>query len=169
MESKLQEPEVSSPKTPSSIYGQNVIAGCLNCPIKAFALCYWDNILGPRIAHVWRTRPDYEVTRTLLTRIAVQTLNGEIGRSPTDPHIDTKYFSMPEYGVIVSSYVFGAANRGDLGVHSLSMLIPKEQRTSLINELCAPWIKRLVGKLKIFIEKVRVVFIMKDMPFLSEF
>lgn len=144
--------------TPSSSYSHSVLECCKGCFIKAFVLCHWDNIVGPRISHVWKLSSDYEMTQKLLKTIATQTLNGEICRDPKDPNIDTKFFVLGDFGVAISAFVFGAADRDDLGVHSLTLLIPVEKKKVYfsLSDLCTHWTKRLVGKLKIFLQKVRI-------------
>ena len=145
-----------TPKPPTSSYTSFVIDCCEGCIIDAFVLCHWDNIVGPRIRHVWKVSEKFEFPLDLLNIISIQTLNGEICRDPLDPHIDTKFFVLTERGVIVSSYIFGASDHGELGVHSLSMVISSEKRKafSQVADLCGKWIRRLIGKLKIFIDKV---------------
>ena len=148
--------DLVSPKTPTSSFTSFVIDCCEDCIIDAFVLCHWDNIVGPRIRHVWKLSPDFDLSLALLNTISIQTLNGEICRDPLDPHIDTKFFMLSEKGVIVSSYIFGASDHGELGVHSFSLVISSEKKKafSRVTDLCGKWVKRFMGKLKIYIEKV---------------
>nr|KAG5700798.1 hypothetical protein BaRGS_035001 [Batillaria attramentaria] len=68
--------------------------------MDAVVFCHWDNILGPRLEHVWyiSDRPQPHVN--ILRFITSQVLSGEICRELDTSHVDFKFFDIPDKGVL---------------------------------------------------------------------
>lgn len=150
----------SSPKSPGSLYSKTTLQNAPDNLLSSIVLCYWDNILGPRVRHLWET-PSTEMpsaTSEVLHQIASHTLSGEICRDPTDPHVDTKFFVIKEGGFLVHSFVFGALGLTDFGVHSLSAVMREDNmsRCLQLQSLLHQWMTRGVARLRVLMEKVTV-------------
>ena len=118
-------PDVTTPLSPSSkfttsafnIPGQNLIHNIV--------LSHWDNILGPKVMHVWNLVPDSVQHSATLNQVTSQTLSGEICRDVYNSNIDFKFYDLPSSGIFVAAFVFTATGVGGPGVHALSVLFPK--------------------------------------------
>ena len=147
-----------SPKSPGSIFTKCTLEGAPYSLVPSIVLCYWDNILGPRVRHLW-VSPGQETlaSSATLNHIASHTLSGEICRDPTDSHVDFKFFMAKEGGVIVTAFVFGAVGMGgDFGVHSLCVIMQHSDlhRCLQLQDLMRHWMMRGVAKLRVLMEKV---------------
>lgn len=147
-----------SPKSPGSLYTKTSIDCTANSLVTHIPLCFWDNILGPRVCHLWSCDDTDETpaNRSALNHIASLTLCGEICRDPTDPNVDFKFFLIKESGLIVTSFVFGALGSTDFGMHSLSVVVKQShmQRCLQMQQLMKSWMLRGVGQLRVLMEKV---------------
>ena len=156
------QPSLLSPKSPSSVFTKSTLnsskskEGLISCLV----LCNWDNIMGPKVRHLWMSESMDNVTMDTLVNIATHTLSGEICRDPLDSNIDTKFYAMKEKGIIVTSVIFGAMGLHDMSVHSLSLIVPHSQmkRYLQLHELCLSWISYFIAKLRILLEKVKLPY-----------
>ena len=147
------------PKSPSSIFSCSTLPDSSSSIIAGVLLCYWDNILGPKIRHLWTSElKDSPLQMKTLNFIANHTLSGEICRDLLDPSVDSKFYVLRDKQVIVTSFVFGGMGKGDLAVHSLSVIIPYVELTLYLNwhQLCVSHVSHLVVKLRILLEKVTI-------------
>ena len=144
-----------SPKSPSSSFTKTVLEGSKGCVVNAILLAQWDNILGPRIRHLWTTENQNSITLPVLTYIASHTLSGEICRDPTENDIDTKFYIMKDRGAVITAFVFGAMGLSDMAVHSLSVIVPHSQLGTFLHlyELSLLWIQRFITKLRILLDR----------------
>lgn len=147
---------VLSPTSPSSVFSKSVIAAMDDCILDGVLLSQWDNILGPRIRHLWLTSSPQGFTLDMLNHVATQTLCGDICRDPESPHIDTKLYIVKEKNIVIHTFIFGAMGKADLAVHSLSLIIALAEYTSYlqVHNLCSTWMHRLLAKLRVLLEKV---------------
>ena len=150
------QPSLLSPKSPSSVFTKSTLQHTKEGLVSCLVLCNWDNIMGPKVRHLWMSENMDNVTMDTLVNIATHTLSGEICRDPLDSNIDTKFYAMKEKGIIVTSVIFGAMGLHDMTVHSLSMIVPHSQmkRYLQLHELCLAWISYFIFKLRILLEKV---------------
>ncbi|XP_021236693.1 guanine nucleotide exchange C9orf72 homolog isoform X3 [Numida meleagris] len=66
-------------------------------PLLAATFAYWDNILGPRVRHIWAPKTDQVLLSDgEITFLANHTLNGEILRNAESGAIDVKFFVLAE-------------------------------------------------------------------------
>lgn len=162
-----------SPKTPSSTFGRTVIEESQSSVILAVVLSHWDNILGPRIRHLWHIRTlEEQINADVLHYIASHTLSGEICRDPTDSNIDSKFYVLQDKQLIVTAFLFSAIDKGDLVVHSLSVIVHYKHLHIYLNwqQLTTSWMYRGVAKLRILLDKSpETVALSKFGKFLMEF
>ena len=153
------EPSLLSPKSPSSVFTKSTLKNSKDGLISCLVLCNWDNIMGPKVRHLWMSETMDNVTMDTLVNIATHTLSGEICRDPLDSNIDTKFYAMKEKGIIVTSVIFGAMGLHDMTVHSLSLIVPHSQmkRYLQLHELSLSWISYFIAKLRILLEKVSCI------------
>lgn len=152
---------LKSPKSPSSMFTSSKLPDSSGAIIAGILLCYWDNILGPKIRHLWASHlkdTANPLKSKTLNFVASHTLSGEICRDLLDPTVDSKFYVLQDKQVVVTSFVFGGMSKGDLAVHSLSVIIPHVELASYLHwhQLCVSHVTRLVTKLRILLEKVRV-------------
>ncbi len=146
-----------SPKSPSSIFTKSTLANSKKSIISCLVLCNWDNIMGPKVRHLWMSEEmDTNITLDTLVNIATHTLSGEIMRDPLDSNVDTKFYPMKEKGIVITSFIFGAMGLNDMSVHSLSVIVPYKElsRYLQLHDLCLSWITLYITKLRILLEKV---------------
>ncbi|CAH1773321.1 unnamed protein product [Owenia fusiformis] len=125
-----------------------------NCIISAIILSHWDNIMGPRIIHLWSNTYNQEATPAQLKTlrfVANHTLSGEITRDLSDRTIDDKFYVIQEKSISVTSFIFGAKSTVGKCVHSLSLVVPLEHLETYLkwHDLCVIWMKRLISRLKV--------------------
>jgi len=153
---------ILSPKTPSSVFGRTVIEESQSSVILAVVLSHWDNILGPRIRHLWHIRSlEEQINADILHYIASHTLSGEICRDPSDSNIDSKFYVLQDKQLIVTAFLFSAVDKSDLVVHSLSVIVHYKNLHIYLNwqQLTTSWMYRGVAKLRILLDKVGSVLV----------
>ena len=155
----VQEAPVT-PLSPSSKYTKSVLNDITDSPFCAVVLSTWDNILGPRVQHVWKFPNSPAPKSDLLSHITRQVLSCEICRDFTNSAIDYKFYNLPDRGVIVPAFIFSAKGPCGLAVHSLSLIMtPSELKFYLeIHPVLQCCFQRLVGKLRIILDKVSLQF-----------
>ncbi|XP_052058485.1 guanine nucleotide exchange factor C9orf72-like isoform X2 [Mytilus californianus] len=145
-----------SPTTPSSKFSTSVIKTSHDSVINGIFLSHWDNILGPRIDHLWTfpNKPHY--SHVVLNKVCSQSLSGEICREFDNCFIDYKFFTNADDGTIIPVFVFTANTTTGPAVHSLSLIINKCDLTYFlqIQHLVIRCMERLVGKLRILLHKL---------------
>ncbi len=147
----------------TSICTHTYLGGRHGCVPSTFLLCYWDNILGPRIRHVWLWDKseflDTDVQKTEIFRyIANHTLSGQICRRPNDPNVDSKFYVLKDQGIAVTAFIFSALGEGgDFGVHSFSVIVNYKELPLYLNwqNLTQTWMTRGVAKLRIALERTQ--------------
>lgn len=70
----------STPLSPSSTFSVSSIGNIEHSFIDALMLCQWDNILGPRLEHVWYVTGRPQPHTNILRCVTRQVLTGEINR-----------------------------------------------------------------------------------------
>lgn len=147
-----------TPSSPSSKYTKSGISGLdeSNSPFRGIVLSFWDNILGPRVRHVWRIGRTEMIPSDLLSHITSQVLSCEICRDPYKCDIDYKFYNLPHKGVIVPAFVFSAKGSHSIAVHSLYIVIPNTELKFYleIHETLTCCFRRLTGKLRVILDKV---------------
>ncbi|XP_028833965.1 guanine nucleotide exchange C9orf72-like [Denticeps clupeoides] len=145
-----QSPAV--PKTTMSMTG--------TCPLLAATFAYWDNILGPRVRHIWAPRRHAAESLLLLsdgevTFLANHTLNGEILRSAESGAVDVKFFVLAEKGVIIVSLIFDGELKGDKNTCALSIILPQEELSFYLplHAVCVERLKHIIRKGRICMQK----------------
>ncbi|XP_065153125.1 guanine nucleotide exchange factor C9orf72 homolog [Paramisgurnus dabryanus] len=127
------------------------------CPMLAATFAYWDNILGPRVRHIWAPRgqglsllSDGEVTF-----LANHTLNGEILRSAESGAVDVKFFVLAEKGVIIVSLIFDGELKGDKNTCALSIILPQSELSFYLplHSVCVERLKHIIRKGRICMQK----------------
>ncbi|XP_075382965.1 guanine nucleotide exchange factor C9orf72 homolog isoform X3 [Mycteria americana] len=82
-------PSPAVAKTEISLHGES--------PLLAATFAYWDNILGPRVRHIWAPKTEQVLLSDgEITFLANHTLNGEILRNAESGAIDVKFFVLAE-------------------------------------------------------------------------
>ena len=88
---------------PSPAVAKTEIALSGESPLLAATFAYWDNILGPRVRHIWAPKTEQVLLSDgEITFLANHTLNGEILRNAESGAIDVKFFVLSEKGVTMS-------------------------------------------------------------------
>lgn len=155
-ESHNENPALT-PSSPSSKYTKSGISGLdeTNSPFRGVVLSFWDNILGPRVRHVWRISQREIIQSDLLSHITSQVLSCEICRDPFKCDIDYKFYNLPHKGVIVPAFVFSAKGSHGIAVHSLYIVIPNSELKFYleIHETLVCCFQRLTGKLRVILDK----------------
>lgn len=145
-----------SPKTPSSKYSSSAIdikhEGIINCIL----LCHWDNILGPKVVHLWTIPNKPHYSSLVLNKVCSLSLSGEICRDGDNCFIDFKFYTNSEEDVLVPSFIFTANTVTGPAVHSLSLLIDKTHLAFYMNiqHLVIRCMERIISKLRILLHKV---------------
>lgn len=158
----VEDDKVLSPKSPSSIFAKTTLEKSKGCLVSTVLLSYWDNILGPRITHQWLIEEGHVFKQDTLSYVASHSLSGEICRNLLDSSIDTQFCVVKDRGAIVTSFIFGAMDKGEMTVHTLSFLIPYANLKSYLNlhELCVSWNMQQLIELRILMEKVGIPLLM---------
>lgn len=71
---------LSSVTSPTSAFSILSLGGIQYSYVNAILLCQWDNILGPRLEHVWYIQGRPEPHTNILRFVTSQVLSGEICR-----------------------------------------------------------------------------------------
>uniref|UniRef100_A0A674PKC7 C9orf72-SMCR8 complex subunit n=1 Tax=Takifugu rubripes TaxID=31033 RepID=A0A674PKC7_TAKRU len=116
------------------------------CPLLAATFAYWDNILGPRVHHIWAPKCDHLVFLSdgEVTFLANHTLNGEILRSA-------------ECGAASSivSLIFDGELKGDKNTCALSVILPQTELAFYLplHNICVERLKHVIRKGRIWMQK----------------
>lgn len=143
-----------TPLSPSSKFTESKI----NIPgqnlIKYMMLSHWDNILGPRVVHVWNMGTT-SLDMILLSRISSQSLSGEICREVTN-FVDHKLYEIPDADVFVTAFIFSALGISGPCLHALSIVIQKADMMFYLNtqQLFQKCFERIIGKFKVILSQV---------------
>lgn len=145
-----------TPLSPSSKYTTSVLSDIQESVFSAVGLSTWDNILGPRVQHVWKFPNTTGIKSDLLSHITRQVLSCEICRDLTNSAIDYKFYNLPDRGVVIPAFIFSAKGPCGLAVHSLSLVLPSCELPFYLEiypvlQCC---FQRLVGKLRVILDKV---------------
>ncbi|KAK3089158.1 hypothetical protein FSP39_001337 [Pinctada imbricata] len=148
-------PDVMSPLSPSSKYTTSIIDIPNQTLFHNIVLSHWDNILGPRVIHVWNMSGNPVLHSATLNHITSQTLSGEICRDVYNNYIDFKFYDLAKDDIIVAAFIFTATGKNGAGVHALSVVIPKSQLQSYLtlHTLFTRCFQRAVGRLRILMNK----------------
>lgn len=127
-------------------------------PLLAATFAYWDNILGPRVRHIWAPKSDEEVLSDgEITFLANHTLNGEILRNAESGAVDVKFFVLSEKGVIIVSLIFDGNWNGDRSTYGLSVILPQTELSFYLplHRVCVARLTHIIRKGRIWMHKVR--------------
>lgn len=144
-----------TPLSPSSKYTKSVLTDISDSVFSAVALSTWDNILGPRLQHVWKFPNSPAPKSDLLSHVTRQVLSCEICRDLSNSSIDYKFYNLPDRGVIIPAFIFSAKGPCGLAVHALSLVLPSSELHFYleIHPVVQCCFQRLVGKLRIILDK----------------
>ncbi|RUS72347.1 hypothetical protein EGW08_019883, partial [Elysia chlorotica] len=148
--------EDCSPLSPSSSFSVSSIGNIEHSFVDALLLCGWDNILGPRLEHVWYVRGRPQPHTNILRYVTTQALSGEICRDVYSNQIDFKFFDIPDKGIIIPTFVFSAQGLKGLALKALALVIPNSELPLYLHqdELIQAWFTRIVAKLRVICAKV---------------
>lgn len=128
------------------------------CPLLAATFAYWDNILGPRVWHIWSPKEQGSLLLSddEVTFLANHMLNGEILRSAESGAVDVKFFVLAEKGVIIVSLIFDGELKGDKNTCALSIILPQAELDFYLplHKVCVERLKHVVRKGRIYMQKV---------------
>ncbi|XP_072114328.1 guanine nucleotide exchange factor C9orf72 homolog isoform X2 [Mobula birostris] len=125
-------------------------------PLLAATFAYWDNILGPRVRHIWAPKCEQLLLSDgEITFLANHTLNGEILRSAKSGAIDVKFFVLSEKGVIIISLIFDGNMNGDRSTYALSVILPQTELGFYLpqHRLCVDRLTHIIRKGRIWMYK----------------
>lgn len=144
-----------SPLSPSSAFGQRTVADVPHSFIDAVLFCHWDNILGPRLEHVWYVSERSQPHVNILRFITSQVLSGEICRELHTSLVDFKFFDIPDKGVVIPSFVFSAQRGVDLALHALALIIPNSELSVFlqVNDVVQSWFTRIIARFRVLLNK----------------
>lgn len=142
--------------SPSSKYIVSQLVDCEEPLVSTFIFNYWDNILGPRIKHVWYNGREPFLDSSTLLQICKQGLASELCRDLTNSTTDWRIHTIPDKGLVAVVFVFSANGTNGLSLHSLTLIILLERLQYFLHllELIHSWINRMIGKLRVLLEKV---------------
>ncbi|KAM9787098.1 LOW QUALITY PROTEIN: guanine nucleotide exchange factor C9orf72 homolog [Syngnathus typhle] len=144
------------PQSPAVAKSEVAIEG--ECPLLAATFAYWDNILGPRVHHIWAPKgdPAMFLGDGDVTFLANHTLNGEILRSAECGAVDVKFFVLAEKGVIIVSLIFDGELKGDKNTCALSVILPQTELAFYLplHTVCVERLKHAIRKGRIWMQKV---------------
>uniref|UniRef100_A0A4W3HMS4 C9orf72-SMCR8 complex subunit n=1 Tax=Callorhinchus milii TaxID=7868 RepID=A0A4W3HMS4_CALMI len=126
-------------------------------PLVAATFAYWDNILGPRVRHIWAPKNEQMLLSDgEITFLANHTLNGEILRSAKSGAIDVKFFVLAEKGVIIVSLIFDGNMNGDRSTYALSVILPQSELSFYLplHRVCVDRLTHIIRKGRIWMYKV---------------
>lgn len=144
------------PQSPAVAKSEVAVEG--ECPLLAATFAYWDNILGPRVRHIWVPKGDQLMFLSdgEVTFLANHTLNGEILRSAECGAVDVKFFVLAEKGVIIVSLIFDGELKGDKNTCALSIILPQTELAFYLplHTICVERLKHVIRKGRIWMQKV---------------
>ncbi|CAB1335319.1 unnamed protein product, partial [Coregonus sp. 'balchen'] len=143
------------PQSPAVAKTEVTVEG--ECPLLAATFAYWDNILGPRVRHIWAPRCEQPLLLSdgEVTFLANHTLNGEILRSAECGAVDVKFFVLAEKGVIIVSLIFDGELKGDKNTCALSIILPQTELAFYLplHTVCVERLKHIIRKGRIWMQK----------------
>ncbi|BFY99521.1 hypothetical protein BsWGS_02561 [Bradybaena similaris] len=144
-----------TPLSPSSGFSVSSIGNIEHSFVDALLLCHWDNILGPKMEHVWYVTGRPQPHTNILRFVTNQVLSGEICRDVHSSQVDFKFFDIPDKGVIVPSFIFSAQDSSGLSLQALALIIPNSELTLYLHQgdLIHAWLTRIVAKLRVMCVK----------------
>ncbi|XP_066576858.1 guanine nucleotide exchange factor C9orf72 homolog isoform X2 [Amia ocellicauda] len=125
-------------------------------PLLAATFAYWDNILGPRVRHIWAPKSEQLLLSDgEITFLANHTLNGEILRSAECGAVDVKFFVLAEKGVIIVSLIFDGDLKGDKNTCALSIILPQSELSFYLplHTVCVERLTHIIRKGRIWMQK----------------
>lgn len=148
------------PQSPAVAKSEVAVEG--ECPLLAATFAYWDNILGPRVRHIWVPKGDQLMFLSdgEVTFLANHTLNGEILRSAECGAVDVKFFVLAEKGVIIVSLIFDGELKGDKNTCALSIILPQTELSFYLplHTICVERLKHVIRKGRIWMQKVALTY-----------
>ncbi|XP_074668038.1 guanine nucleotide exchange factor C9orf72 homolog isoform X2 [Strix aluco] len=141
-------PSPAVAKTEISLNGES--------PLLAATFAYWDNILGPRVRHIWAPKTEQVLlTDGEITFLANHTLNGEILRNAESGAIDVKFFVLAEKRVIIVSLIFDGNWNGDRSTYGLSIILPQSELGFYLplHRVCVDRLTHIIRKGRIWMHK----------------
>ena len=142
---------------PSPAVAKTEIALSGESPLLAATFAYWDNILGPRVRHIWAPKTEQVLLSDgEITFLAHHTLNGEILRNAESGAIDVKFFVLSEKGVIIVSLIFDGNWNGDRSTYGLSIILPQTELSFYLplHRVCVDRLTHIIRKGRIWMHKV---------------
>ncbi|KAF3844529.1 hypothetical protein F7725_007692 [Dissostichus mawsoni] len=143
------------PQSPAVAKSEVAVEG--ECPLLAATFAYWDNILGPRVRHIWTPKGEQLMFLSdgEVTFLANHTLNGEILRSAECGAVDVKFFVLAEKGVIIVSLIFDGELKGDKNTCALSIILPQTELAFYLplHTICVERLKHVIRKGRIWMQK----------------
>ncbi|XP_078250995.1 guanine nucleotide exchange factor C9orf72 homolog isoform X2 [Rhinoraja longicauda] len=142
------------PQSPAVAKTEIILDG--DSPLLAATFAYWDNILGPRVRHIWAPKCEQLLLSDgEITFLANHTLNGEILRSAKSGAIDVKFFVLSEKGVIIISLIFDGNMNGDRSTYALSVILPQTELGFYLplHRLCVDRLTHIIRKGRIWMYK----------------
>uniref|UniRef100_A0A2K6F182 Uncharacterized protein n=1 Tax=Propithecus coquereli TaxID=379532 RepID=A0A2K6F182_PROCO len=142
---------------PSPAVAKTEIALSGESPLLAATFAYWDNILGPRVRHIWAPKTEQVLLSDgEITFLANHTLNGEILRNAESGAIDVKFFVLSEKGVIIVSLIFDGNWNGDRSTYGLSIILPQTELSFYLplHRVCVDRLTHIIRKGRIWMHKV---------------
>lgn len=142
---------------PSPAVAKTEIALNGESPLLAATFAYWDNILGPRVRHIWAPKSEQQLLSDgEITFLANHTLNGEILRNAESGAIDVKFFVLAEKGVIIVSLIFDGNWNGDRSTYGLSIILPQSELSFYLplHRVCVDRLTHIIRKGRIWMHKV---------------
>ncbi|KAI8509947.1 hypothetical protein Bbelb_123750 [Branchiostoma belcheri] len=130
-----------------------------NSIIQAVVLSVWDNILGPRTQHVWRTQCQEPLTTGVIPYISNHTLSGEICRcgeeEETAGSVDSKFYILPDKNIIASCFIFTGKAAVGRSVYSMSIILPSSKLKVYLpwHDLCGARLTKIIRQLQVDLEK----------------
>ncbi|XP_078008970.1 guanine nucleotide exchange factor C9orf72 homolog isoform X3 [Phascolarctos cinereus] len=143
---------------PSPAVAKTEIALSGDSPLLAATFAYWDNILGPRVRHIWAPKiQQLLLSDGEITFLANHTLNGEILRNAESGAIDVKFFVLSEKGVIIVSLIFDGNWNGDRSTYGLSIILPQTELSFYLplHRVCVDRLTHIIRKGRIWMHKER--------------
>ncbi|KAM9101569.1 guanine nucleotide exchange C9orf72 homolog isoform X2 [Sarcophilus harrisii] len=143
---------------PSPAVAKTEIALSGDSPLLAATFAYWDNILGPRVRHIWAPKKQQLLLSDgEITFLANHTLNGEILRNAESGAIDVKFFVLSEKGVIIVSLIFDGNWNGDRSTYGLSIILPQTELSFYLplHRVCVDRLTHIIRKGRIWMHKER--------------
>ncbi|XP_061874642.1 guanine nucleotide exchange factor C9orf72 homolog isoform X2 [Colius striatus] len=141
-------PSPAVAKTEISLTGES--------PLLAATFAYWDNILGPRVRHIWAPKTEQVLLSDgEITFLANHTLNGEILRNAESGAIDVKFFVLAEKRVIIVSLIFDGNWNGDRSTYGLSIILPQSELSFYLplHRVCVDRLTHIIRKGRIWMHK----------------